>query len=700
MTDSDETHGRGASEPRYEVETVWDARIPGRDGVELSANLWLPRPTAGVGPGPALAERFPAILEMIPYGKDNWRRNADVARGTYLARRGYGFCRVDVRGTGSSGGVALDEYTEAETLDGYDAVEWLAAQPWCDGAIGMWGISYGAFTSIQVAKLRPPHLRAIVPVMGTDDRYLSDVHYIGGCVTVSELSQYAVSQVGMNAMPPDPAFRGEAWRDEWLARLEATPPWLIEWLRKQHDGPYWRTGSLAPDYGAIEAAILNVGGWMDSYVDAALRMQAACTAPSRTIVGNWVHALPDVATPGPNLDDLHELVRFFDRWLKKIPNGADEEPPITWFEREYAEPEPFPAVWPGRWRAASGYPHPATEVTEWSFDGGSLPLVGGLRPGPGGALAGAVRYRHRPTVGTRAALSWGAGGPPNGLGRDLRPDESLGPTYTSEPLETALEILGVPEVVLHLSVSAPVATAVVRLTDVAPDGVSAQVTAGILNLTHRRSHVAPEALEPGRVEEVHVTMRPAGYRFLPGHRIRVSVASSAWPVIWPSPHEATFELHHGGATPSRLVLPVIPPAGGPGDVAAPAFKTTPPDAPAFDGGGGTDEPVWRITDDVIAGTVTVSVHDGGEDSLEDGRRLHAAETLTMTASDADPARAILDADVVYRWREHDFETEIRARSTQTSDAEAFHLSVDLEVDVDGEPFFRRAWNESIERRLV
>ena len=203
----DETHGRGASEPRYDVETVWDARIPARDGVELSANMWLPDRRR-----PGRAE-FPAILEMIPYGKDNWRRNADVARGTYLARRGYAFCRVDVRGTGSSGGVALDEYTEAETLDGYDAVEWLAAQPWCDGAVGMWGISYGAFTSIQVAKLRPPHLRAIVPVMGTDDRYLSDVHYIGGCVTVSELSQYAVSQVGMNAMPPDPAFRGDAWRD-------------------------------------------------------------------------------------------------------------------------------------------------------------------------------------------------------------------------------------------------------------------------------------------------------------------------------------------------------------------------------------------------------------------------------------------------------------------------------------------------------
>jgi uncharacterized protein len=702
MPPTDPSHGRRASEPVQEVETVWDARIPARDGVELSANLWLPRAAAS-------GDRFPAILEMIPYGKDNWRRNDDIARGTYLARRGYALCRVDVRGTGSSGGVAIDEYTEAETKDGYDAVEWLADQPWCDGAVGMWGISYGAFTSIQVAKLRPPHLRAIVPIQGTDDRYLTDVHYIGGCVTASELSQYAVSQVAMNAMPPDPAFHGDGWRAEWLARLEATPPWLVEWLRQQHDGPYWRPGSLAPDYGAIEAAILNIGGWMDSYVDAVFRMQAACSAPSRTIVGNWVHGLPASATPGPNLDELHELVRFFDRWLKGIANGADQEPAIVWFEREYAEPVAFPVSLPGRWRAATAYPHPAVEARAWRFTGGDLPLAGGLvadAEEPARATQvraaddGIDRYRHRPTVGTRAALSWGAGSPPNGLGRDLRPDEALGPTYTSEPLATAVEILGVPEVILYIAVSAPVATAVVRLTDMAPDGTSAQVSAGILNLTHRRSHDRPAPLEPGRVEEVRVALRPAGYRFLPGHRIRVSVASSAWPVVWPSPYDAEFELRRGPATPSRLVLPVVPPAGGPGDATVPAFKTIPPELPDVGEEGAADEPVWTITNDVIAESVTVTVHDGGEVILDDGRRLYSAETLTMTAHDADPARASLDADVVYRWREHAFETEIRARSIQTSDVDAFHLWVHLEVDLDGEAFFRRDWRETIARRLV
>ncbi len=708
---------RPAPQPRFEVVVDWDVRIAVRDGVELSANIWRP-----VG-GPV-----PAILEMIPYGKDNWRRASDVTRGEWFAARGFALCRIDVRGTGSSRGVALDEYTADETQDGYEVVEWLALQPWCDGRVGMWGISYGGFTAIQVAALRPPHLRAIVPVMATDDRYLDDVHYRGGCVTVSELSQYAVSQVAMNAMPPDAGFRGAAWRDEWRARLDATPPWLFAWLRHQTDGPYYRQGSLAPDYGAIEAAIFNIGGWHDSYVDPAYRMQARCPAPSHALIGNWFHSWPHDAGPGPNIDELHEIARFFDRHLREIDNGWDAEPPVVWFEREFTPPAAFPGPSAGRWRAATACPHPEVTVRALAFDGGAAPLVGrladldGAAPRPAAASAddGVDRFRHRPTAGTRGALSWGAGGAPNGLARDLRRDEDAGPTYTSGPLNEAIEILGVPEVVVHLEVDAPVATLSVRLADVSPDGTVALVSAGVLNLTHRASHAQPEPMRPGRVEEVRVPLRTAGYRWLPGHRIRVALASSLWPVLWPSPFPATLGVHRGPATPSRLELPVIPPAGGPGDAAVPAFRTEPPDvhwpvAEALDGAGpaGADPPVWRIDEDVIAGSVTVHVHDGAETIVPDGRRLYAAETLRMTAWDNDPARAELDAHVVYRWQEREAgrdgttardgaltHIEIRADARQTSTASDFDLAVRLEVDVDGARFFERDWSERIPRHLV
>ena len=205
-------------------------------------------------------------------------------------------------------------------------------------------------------------------------------------------------------------------------------------------------------------------------------------------------------------------------------------------------------------------------------------------------------------------------------------------------------------------------------------------------------------MRPGEVEEVRVPLRTAGYRWLPGHRLRVAISSSLWPTLWPSPYAATFRLHRGAATPSRLELPVVPPAGGADDLPVPPFKTEPPDLRwptpnALDGGGPsrTDPAVWRIEEDVLDGSVTVRFHDGGEDLLEDGRRLYAAESIRMTAWDADPARAELDADVVYRWQEVEpgrngelTHIEIRAVSQQRSTVSDFDLSVRLEVDVDGE----------------
>ena len=676
-----------------------DVRIPARDGVALSANLWHPAGADDAGP-------WPAILEMIPYRKDDWRANADESRGRLLARNGYVLCRLDVRGTGRSDGIAMDEYTADETRDGYDAVEWLAAQPWCNGHVGMWGISYGGFTSIQVAALRPPHLRAIVPVYATDDRYLSDVHYVGGCVTASELTQYAVSQVASNALPALPARDGEDWRAAWRDRLERTPVWLVPWLEHQTDGPYWRQGSLAPDYDRIEAAILMFGGWMDSYVDPVFRMLERCTAPRRAFVGNWSHEFPDDGYPGPGLDWHHEMIRFFDHWLKGKRNGVMDEPALTWFQRDAAPPEAFPATWPGRWRATAG-PLPA--------DGGAetvdLFLASGAEPLRGALLAdestepGSETFPHRATIGTHGALSWGAGGAPNGLARDIRPDESGIPTYTSPPLETPLEILGIAAAELEVSTSMSVATLVVRLSDVAPDGTSCQVTAGILNLTHRDSHANPEPLKPDERTRVSVPLRAAGYRFAVGHRIRLSIASSCWPVIWPSPEAGRLSVHHGPAVDaagkpiepgSHLVLPVAPSVD---DAPVPALKTSVPEMDEV-GGGSEDAPRWQVTDDVLTGSVTVSTHDGGETILEGGERLYAAESHEMRASDADPARASMTSVIRYALERDGHRIEIDVDGETTSDARTFDLDIRLVVRLDGTAFFERRTDRTIPRNLV
>ncbi|MFN8630849.1 MAG: CocE/NonD family hydrolase [Chloroflexota bacterium] len=687
-----------ADPPTHDHEVRWDVRIPVRDGLEMAANLWLPKPSHE-------GERFPAILEMIPYGKDSWRRNSDTGRGEWFAARGFALCRLDVRGTGTSQGLALDEYLPDQTRDGYDAVEWLATQDWSNGSVGMWGISWGGFTSIQVAMLRPPHLRAILPMYATDDRYVDDVHYRGGCATASEKSQYAVSQLGMNAMPPinsvrEPGWKTDAWRNQWRERLEQTPPWLLAWMREQTDGPYWRHGSLATDYEALECAVFAIGGWNDSYVDPAFRMQGRCAnVPIRTLVGNWVHSYPDDAYPGPNMNWLHEAVRFFGHYLRGDENGWADDAPFTWYEHTQLRPEPFPREWPGRWRAASTVPVEGVRAWTLTLGAGTLAEAEAeAEAEAAGAEAEAVdALPHRATVGTSGPLSWGSGYEPNGLARDLRPDEARGLAYTSEPLTRGVSVIGNPEAVLHLSATMPVATCVVRLSEVAPDGTSALISHGVLNLTHRRSDTDPEPLVPGDVEEVRIPLRATGYRFTPGRRIRLTVHTALWPILWPSPLPGELRVHRGAATPSRLILPVLPDDAP--TLEPPAFDTSP--AGMREVGGGEDEPAtWEISEDVIRGEVAVTIAEGGASIGEDGSRVYSSERLVLRARDDDPAHASLHTDVVYAWTGDDFAVDITATGSILSDAEAFDVAVDLDVRLDGEPFFARSWAERIPRRLV
>jgi hypothetical protein len=443
--------------------------------------------------------------------------------------------------------------------------------------------------------------------------------------------------------------------------------------------------------------VFQVAGWSDSYVDPAFRIQARCVnAARRTLVGNWVHSYPDDAYPGPNLDWWHEAIRFFDRYLKGVDNGWEREPALAWFEREWADPEPFPKAWPGRWRSADAFPVPGTVPLELRLEHRSLAEA----PADEG-LDGVDRVAHAATVGTAGGLSWGAGWEPNGLARDLRPDEARGLTYTSAPLEAPVAVLGTPVVELWLGATMPVATCVVRLSEVSPAGVSSLVATGALNLTHRRSDATPEPLPVGAdgspAEAVRIPLRSSGYRFTSGHRIRLTVLTSYWPALWPAPHAGELRVHRGPATPSRLVLPVLP-----DDVPVPeppAFKTTPAGLREV-GSSETDPPVWRIEEDVLAGTCKVTIADGGTTVAEDGSRLYSAERLVLTASDREPARASLDSDVVYRWTVGGADVDIRAVGRIASDAEAFDVRVSLDVRLDGEPFFDRDWEERIPRRLV
>ncbi|MCI0689421.1 MAG: CocE/NonD family hydrolase, partial [Sporichthyaceae bacterium] len=327
MTELTELTGPQPTEPQptgLARGTIEQVRIPMSDGIHLDATLYLP---AGVSDDPQ-----PCLLEALPYRKDDLTASYQPDYVRFRDEHRYAVARVDLRGTGSSEGLALDEYLPVEQRDLAETIAWLAARPWCSGSIGMFGTSYSGFNAIQLAVERPPALKAIVAIYATDDRYTDDVHYMGGALRLLDLIDYPVYMAAMNALPPVPARIGEPdrWRQGWLDRLAGQQPWLLRWLAEQLDNGYWRHGSLRPGYGRVEAATMLVAGWADGYRNNTLRTLAALTeagVPARLIAGPWAHASTETSLPGPHLDLVPEMARWWDRWLRGIDNGVTAEPP-------------------------------------------------------------------------------------------------------------------------------------------------------------------------------------------------------------------------------------------------------------------------------------------------------------------------------------------------------------------------------------
>src|SRR5438093_2235342 len=344
----------------HEIENL---TIPMSDGVRLAARVWLPED--------AESDPVPAILEMIPYRKRDGTAARDAMIHPYLAGHGYACLRVDLRGTGESEGVLLDEYLEQEQDDALEAIDWIAQQPWCTGRIGMMGISWGGFNSLQVAARRPPQLGAIITLCSTDDRYADDAHYMGGCLLTENMT-WGAAIFSHGALPPDPALVGESWRRMWLNRLEIHAPWIERWLMHQRRDAYWRQGSICEDYGAIACPVYAIGGWADAYKNAIPRLLEHLRVPRKGLIGPWAHAFPHLAVPGPTIGFLQEALRWWDQWLKGIHTGVMDEPMLRAWIQESVTPKPRYEERPGRWVAQDAWPSPRITPKEYVLNLGRL----------------------------------------------------------------------------------------------------------------------------------------------------------------------------------------------------------------------------------------------------------------------------------------------------------------------------------------
>jgi putative CocE/NonD family hydrolase len=358
------------------IENIW---IPLSDGTRLAAKLWLPTD--------ADTDPVPAVFEFLPYRKRDGTAARDELLYPYLAGHGYAGVRVDLRGHGDSDGLPEDEYTPQEQADGVEAISWIAEQPWCTGAVGMQGISWGGFNGLQIAAHRPPALKAIITLCSTDDRYADDVHYMGGCVLGAEVLGWPSFMLGLNALPPDPRYVGDDWRGRWHERLEGTPPFLETWLQHQRRDDLWKQGSICEDFAAVTCPVYMVGGWADGYTNAIPRTLAGLTAvgtPCKGLIGPWAHGYPEVATPGPQIGFLQESLRWWDHWLKDQATGIMDEPLLRAWIQEPVRPARSYAERPGRWVSETAWPSPRIETQRLYLGGGGAL---GRAPGDPGLLA-------------------------------------------------------------------------------------------------------------------------------------------------------------------------------------------------------------------------------------------------------------------------------------------------------------------------
>ncbi|WP_424977961.1 CocE/NonD family hydrolase [Leisingera sp. S232] len=654
------------------IENTW---IPLPDGRRLAARMWLPEHEG----------TFPAILEYLPYRKRDGTAPRDETTHTVFASEGYACLRVDIAGTGDSEGVFDDEYSEQELSDGEAVLQWIAAQPWCTGSIGMIGISWGGFNGLQLACRRPEALKAVVSVASTVDRYADDIHYMGGCL-LSDNANWGSQMFAYQSRPADPEHRPD-WREDWIRRIEDMPFMSAEWLRRQTRGGFWKHGSVCEDWSAIQAPVLAITGWADAYVNAPPALAANLTVPAKAMIGPWEHRYAHIAKLDPA--DFHgEVLAWFGKWLKGEETGADDLPDYRVYIQEHFNPTMQNKPRQGRWAAEAAWPSP--NVQERVMHLGEAELAEG-------ATSGTVVVSSPATVGQAGGYFCPGMRFDNELAGDQAGDDRLSACFDTAPLAVPLELLGRPRVKIAFSVDKPVAQLAARLCDVSPEGVSQRITFRALNLACRNGFEAPEILVPGERYEAEIELNECAHRLQPGHVLRLALSTSYWPIVWPAPEAAEVTLHLEGCTlvlPERRVAVEIDPQN-PGP---------PRDYPLLKSGNlreaGGSSKTWTRED----GALVLDTFDDYGKSVDPYHGMCVGSHVAMhyEVHPDDPATAAFASNWNFEFERGSWQVSIDTENKMTCDRENFYLwrRVTAYEGASKEVVLSKEWQETIPRGLL
>ncbi len=660
-----------------EIMTAW---IPMADGVQLAARIWLPVD--------AEQDPVPALLEYLPYRRRDGTSHHDSVTQPYMAGHGYAAVRVDIRGSGDSDGLLPDEYTGQEIDDGVAVIAWLARQPWCSGRVGMWGISWGGINALQVAARRPPALAAIMPMGFADDRYNGDCHFMGGCLLEGNTSWGGTFFAG-NTRPPDPAVVGERWRAQWLQRLEQAQPPIATWLAHQRRDGYWKAESVCDDYTRIAAPVYAVSGWQDSYARNVLPLLEQISGPKKALIGPWAHGWPHLARPGPAIGFLQEALRWWDHWLKGADTGIMDEPMLRLWMGNWVAPAKLVPEWPGRWVARTAWPAPDAPV-QTLFLG-----PGGLRVQPGDAAE--LDVCSPQSTGLRAGYQCSYGLGPD-LSDDQRIDDAMSLCFDTEPLDAAWQLLGEPELELDIRCDQLLALLAARLCDVAPDGSSLRLSYGLLNLAHRDGSQAPAPLVPGVVYRVRLRLCALAQVVPQGHRIRLALSNSYWPIAWPSPVANRLTVHTAHA---RLRLPLYHPDPAQEAALAPfgASEGAAPGALLEIRPRATLQSQDRIDQDPGQGRVELvrSRDRGAWKTLDTDVHYDTRGELRFAIQAHDPLSASQTIDLTCELGRANWQIRTEVTTRLTADADQFRIVARLRAWEGDKAVFERDWDLQLPR---
>ena len=654
---------------------ITEVRITMSDGIRLAADIYWPA-------GADKKDRYPILLEYLPYRKDESRaRNYSLY--SYFLEHDYLVVRVDMRGTGNSEGITIPyEYSDIELDDGEEVINWLSQQEWSTGSVGMFGISWGGFNSIQMAMRNPPALKAFVSLMATEYLYQEDVHYMDG---IMHTDSWMMGNDLYNVLPGAPDFKMD---EEWVKNRFNVKPSVYTYMRQQRDGAFWDRASAKNQYEKIRIPGYHIGGWYDGYRNSLPRMLENVEAPVKAMIGPWDHYFPNIAWPKPQIEWREEAVRWFDQWLKGEDTGILEEPDFLVYVRNYYPPDPTIDRIPGHWRWEDKWPIDRIENHTWYAH-----MDHSLSNEPSENAIHSMVYK--PSMGLEGGgrtMWWGDVTP------DQRPMDEFSLVYDSETLDAPLEILGRPIAKLHVSASAARANWVVRISDVAPDGQVTQVAGAAFNGTHRISAREPSDIVPGDEFDLNIDLHFTSWVFPKDHRIRIAISNAQWPMLWPTPMQMTSMLTIGGKNGARIELPVVPP----GEEYTPNLKE-PSASPILSGyetldsgGSGGYAAIYSIQHDPeTGGAFGVASSTGATQSPWGIERFE--EEIEHRTSDENPAYT----SVIGRYkiteelkdRTLDFEQNVEFRS----DPENFYLNFHRWVSINGELYKEKVWQEVIPR---